>query len=63
MRSDQICSISLGIIMAVIIFIFFNKNKYQQQYHGPNSNDFKTKIFELDGNCYVFKPKMYLCPN
>lgn len=59
MINNKICSISLGILMAIIFFMFFNK---QQQYHGPNSNDFKTKIFELDDNCYIFKPKMYLCP-
>lgn len=59
MINNKICNISLGILIAIIIFLFFNT---KQQYHGPNSNDFKTKIFELDGNCYIFKPKMYLCP-
>lgn len=59
MTENKICSISLGILIAIIIFLIFIK---KEQYHGPNSNDFKKKIFELDGNCYIFKPKMYLCP-
>lgn len=59
---NEICNILMGISIAIIIFMFFNKNKYQQQYHGPNSNEFKKQIFKLDEKCYIFKPKLYLCP-
>ncbi len=58
----EICNIFLGILIGFLIFIFFNKNKYQPQYHGPDSNEFKTKIFKLNEKCYIFKPKMYMCP-
>jgi len=59
----KIYSVLLGIIVATILFFLLNTNKYKQQYHGPNSNTFKTKIFKLNDKCYVFKPQMYMCPD
>lgn len=56
------CSLLLGTILAIIMFILFNKNKYLPEYHGPNSTEFKNKIFKLDEKCYSFKPQMYMCP-
>jgi hypothetical protein len=53
-----IISILFGILIAVLTFTSLQR----ENLHGPDSNDFKTKIFTLDGKCYMFKPKMYLCP-
>jgi hypothetical protein len=52
-----IMSLLLGILLAVLTFSFLR----HENLHGPDSNYFKTEIFNLDGKCYMFKPKMYLC--
>lgn len=59
---NKFISIITGILFAILIFITFNKSNYKQIYHGPNSNEFKTKIFKLDDKCYIFEPRVYLCP-
>ena len=41
--------ILFGIILSLFIFLFNKINLY----HGPNSNEFKKKIFRSNEKCYV----------
>ena len=61
MDFDVLCSLFLGIIVALCIFrLFYTK----QNYRGPNSKNIKTRVFTSDekNKCYMFEPKIYLCP-
>lgn len=55
----MLISIFIGASLAIILFKYMDKNVI---YHGPDSNEFKNKIFKHDDKCYIFKPTMYLCP-
>lgn len=50
-------SIIIGFIFGLIIFYFSIKR------HGPNSNEFRQRIFRKDNKCYKFFPKIYICPS
>jgi hypothetical protein len=59
MNYDIIISFILGIIISILVFVLFKNNI---TYNGPNSKYIKTQIFKKDNKCYMFEPKIYLCP-
>ncbi|AYV78754.1 MAG: hypothetical protein Edafosvirus30_5 [Edafosvirus sp.] len=58
---DEILNIIIGLIIGVVIAIFYNS--YNVLYRGPNSNEIKNKIYkDNDGNCYRLVPVVHICP-
>lgn len=63
MYIDVICSLSFGLLLGVCIFYLFICNtKYNTIYRGPNSGIVKKQIFRHNNKCYVFEPRIYICP-
>lgn len=58
MTYNEIYSIVIGILLGCSIYYSINYTNY----HGPNSNVFRHKIFEHKGKCYKFNPKIHICP-
>lgn len=54
--------IVLGFVFGCCMFYHYYKTKIK--YHGPNSNKVKKTIHKdtKTGKCYMFEPKMFLCP-
>ena len=54
--------IIFGIITGFLIFDMFKKIIIE--YHGPNSTKVKNTIYKDKkiNKCYIFEPKLYLCP-
>ena len=50
---DLLLSITLGIVLAIILYGFFNK---PVQYRGPNSRDIVNKEFKLNDKTYKLEP-------
>jgi len=58
----NIIIIILGIIIGYNLFYIFKK--YHIKYVGPNSKDIKSNIYKdiKTNKCYIFEPKVYMCP-
>jgi hypothetical protein len=54
--SDVTIGILFGIIFGFILFYMIAKK------HGPNSNEFRQRVFKKDGKCFKFVPKIHICP-
>jgi hypothetical protein len=53
-------SIILGIIAGYIIKLLLIKNNVN--YHGPNSNYEKFKVYNDGDKCFMMVPKICICP-
>ena len=56
----NIFSCIFGIIIGVIIFNIFDKNR--AIYHGPNSKNIIKYIYTKNNKCYKLIPHITICP-
>lgn len=57
--SNILINIIIGIIFGIFIFFITVRSVI---YRGPNSNIFRKEIIKNKNKCYMFVPKIYLCP-
>ena len=57
----ELLVIIMGVIVGIYLYIIY-ANKKQIQ-HGPDSSIMRNIVIkDNNGKCYMFEPKVYICP-